>query len=254
MSRLTQSSRKRTAMATTTVDIVRRFLNAIETDNINEIKHHLSGDFILHEGTTQPLNKYQFLKFVVAMKQSFPDLAVQIQSIREDHQLAQSDRVDVDVQITGASVHPSSSISSAQAEEDSSTSPLHGRLSFTIMGEIIESLIIADSNNGELTQLFEQFHSQGKDREGIDASVQKEHDNEDASMRYNRQSNLYDPQGKSYTPSQKDLDAAPQVDAYSISQQQQHEPAPYLFSTEQEQRELRGRQPNRNMEEQEEHS
>jgi hypothetical protein len=186
------------------------------------------------------------------MKQSFPALAVQILSQREDDQVAQSDRVAVDVQMTGTSVHSSSHFRPSQVEEESSTALPQGHLSFTLMGEIIESLIIADTQKGGLTHLFNQFRSRLDDRERADSLAHMDLENKDALKRYNKQSNLYDPQGKSYTPSQKDQDAAPQVDASSKGQQQP-ESAPYLFSDEQEQFKLTKRQPNKKREEQENH-
>jgi hypothetical protein len=62
---------------------------------------------------------------------------------------------------------------------------------------------------------------------------------------YNKQSNLYDPRGKSYTLSRHDPDYAPQVDAYAIAQRKQDNPVAPLFDDWLEQRELTGREPNR---------
>jgi uncharacterized surface protein with fasciclin (FAS1) repeats len=62
---------------------------------------------------------------------------------------------------------------------------------------------------------------------------------------YNKQSNLYDPRGKSYTPSRHDPDYAPQIDAYALAQRKQDNPVAPLFDDWLEQRELTGREPNR---------
>jgi len=85
-------------MQTRAIAVVRGLLQVIETGNLDEVKHHLSGDFILGLGTRHPLNKYQFLHLLAAVKRSVSDLAFSILALHEDHQSAQSDRVHAEVQ------------------------------------------------------------------------------------------------------------------------------------------------------------
>ncbi len=187
-------------MQTHAGEIVKTFFHALETHSMNEIQHHLSGDCIVQAGTPSPLNKYQFLSTLTAIKQRFPELAVHIQILQEDNQFAQSNRVDAKVHVTGTL---------SEGKERNTLS----HLSFTIMGDIIESIAVADAGEDGLAHLFMQVQPVVKDGTEAERSGQQEQSNEDDATRYNRQSNLYDPQGKSYTPSRQSLDYAPQVDA-----------------------------------------
>ncbi len=238
------------------IDVLKTFFEALETQKYDEARQYLSGDFIMIGWAAQPLNKYQFLDLIVALKRRMPELAFHLQNSQEDYQLAQSDRVEADMQVTG--VQTSEIVSRTQ--ESRVVSLPCGHVSFTIMGDTIESMVATPVPGGIeeiVTQLREAGTIQGREESLFtqdDGLSQKERDNlhkqeqssaDEQARRYNKQSNLYDPQGKSYTPSRNDPNYAPQVDAYAIAQGKQDNPVAPLFDDWQEQRELTSREPNR---------
>jgi len=246
------------------IDVLKTFLEAVETQNFDEARQHLSGNFIMKGWTSQPLNKYQFLDLIVALKKSMPGLAFHIQNIQEDYQLAQSDRVEVDMQLTGEQTcgfHLPPCESPPRTEEGRMVSLPPEHVSFTIMGDTIESMIVAPVLGGGVEGIVTQLiggETRKKRAESIpvqdDSQTHKErgslHEQEERSTgkqprKYNKQSNLYDPRGKSYTPSRDDPGYAPQVDAYAIAQNKPDNPTAPLFDDWQVQRELTSREPNR---------
>jgi len=246
------------------IDVLKTFIEAIETQNFDEARQRLSGNFIMKGWTLQPLNKYQFLDLIVALKKSMPELAFHIQNIQEDYQLAQSDRVEVDMQVTGeqtSGFHLPPCDMPPRTEESRMVSLPREHVSFTIMGDTIESMIVAPVLGGGVEGIVTQLIGVGTRKRGAesvptqdDGQSHKEwgslHGQEQRSTgkqprKYNKQSNLYDPQGKSYTPSRDDSGYAPQVDAYTIAQNKPDNPTAPLFDDWQEQRELTSREPNR---------
>jgi hypothetical protein len=238
------------------IDVLKTFFEALETKQYDEARQYLSGNFVMTGWAAQPLNKYQFLDLIVALKRRMPELAFHLQSSQEDYQLAQSDRVEADMQVTGvqtSEIFP-------RTQESRVVSLPCGHVSFTIMGDTIESMIATPVPGGIeeiVMQLIEAGAIQGREESLFtqdDGQSQEERDNlheqeqssaDEQARRYNKQSNLYDPQGKSSTPSRNDPNYAPQVDASAIAQGKPDNPAAPLFDDWQEQRELTSREPNR---------
>lgn len=247
------------------VDVLKKVVEAIETQNFDEAKKHLSGNFVMTGWTAHPLNKYQFLDLMVAVKKRMPELAFHIQNIQEDYQLAQSDRIEVDMQVSGVQTsgfHVSPCDMSSRTDEESGMVSLPcEHVSFTIMGDTIESMIVTPGLSGGIEEIVTQFieagarqtreesmSTQGEGQSGRERDnlhEDEQHSTGKQARKYNKQSNLYDPQGKSYTPSRDEPEYAPQVDAYAIAQSKPDNPAVPLFNDWLEQRKLTSREPNR---------
>lgn len=237
-------------------DVIKTFIEAIETQNRDEVRQHLSGDFIMRGWTAEPLNKYQFLDLVFSLKKSQPNLALQIYNIQEDSQLAQSDRVEADLQVTGletSNAQASVPNTSPSSEENRGGSQFQEHVAFTVMGETIESMIATPVMNDDFNSLVEQQKNLSprdddqRNQQRDNPRVTEEGYNEEKARGYNKQSNLYDPEGHTYTPS-RDIGYAPQVDAYTIPPQKRGNPANPLFDTIEEQHDLTERQANRSEE------
>jgi hypothetical protein len=234
-------------------DVIKAFIEAIETPDSDKARQYLSGDFVMSGWTAEPLNKYQFLDLIFALKKNQPDLAFQVYNLQEDNQLAQSDRVAADMQVTGieASAMPSSaSHISSSSEEGQGKLQHQEHVAFTVMGNTIESMIAAPVANDAFKNLIGQLknvspsNDDRPDQKQDNPRVTEEGYSEEKARNYNKQSNLYDPEGHTYTPS-RDASYAPQVDAYSIAQQKQDNPATPLFDNAQEQSDLTRRQSDR---------
>jgi hypothetical protein len=229
------------------IDVVKTFIQTVETKDRNAIQQFLSGDFVVRGLAAQPLNKNQLLDLLIALKQAQPDLSLALRSLREDKQFAQSDRIDGILCLVDAK----------QPQEGEPTPSSEEQVSFTVMGNIIESMILTPTPGGELERKISQFSGAFKhpgDQSYLqhrNAQEGEELLQENQGVNYNKQSNLYDPKGKSYTPSRDDLDYAPQVDTSLIEQQKGDEATTTpLFESEAEQLKWTRRQPNRQQEEQ----
>ncbi len=210
-------------------ETVQNVIKMLEAQDLREAAQHLSGDFVLTGWTSHPCNKGQFLALFTALKQSIPDLAFHMQNLREDYQTPQSDRVDAEIQFTGTQTRIFS-----LAQYDRALDEIQARaitlprepISFTIMGNTIESMIFRSAKdtglNGLLAQMQKDeiedipailstltynFHQAHRHMSGAELPA-----NEEDKKTYNKQSNLYDPEHRTYTPSQDSPDYAPQVD------------------------------------------
>src|SRR5579884_3620779 len=141
-------------------DVIKAFIGAIETQNIDEARQYLSGDFVMRGWTAEPLNKYQFLDLISSLKKSQPNLALQINNIQEDNQLAQSDRVEADLQVTGlktSNVQDSAPNTSSSIEESKGEAQFQEHAAFTVMGNTIESMIATPVVNNAFNSLVKQL-------------------------------------------------------------------------------------------------
>ncbi len=73
--------------------------------------------------------------------------------------------------------------------------------------------------------------------------IEQNSDEGETIKRYNKQSNLYDPEGKTYTPLRDEPDEAPQVDTSPIAEQKKDDPFAPVFENLDEQRAAASRQP-----------
>jgi hypothetical protein len=230
-------------MSTTSgVDVVNTFINAVETQNRDAIKQLLSGDFVARGWSSQPLNKGQFLDLLVALKKALPEQTFTLQKVQEDKQFAQSDRIDAMLCLVDTHHRGDGGSASTSLEP----------ISFTIMGSMIESMVIAPTRGGELERTLKHLITEPEHPDEQSRLTGNQSDEEQGQALYEKQSNLYDPKGKSYTPSRGAPDYAPQVDASAIAHQKKEDAETPLFESWQEQIELTSRQPDRQSEEQQE--
>lgn len=201
------------------IDVVRTFLSLGEQGQGERIKQHLSGDFLLQGWTPHPLTKKQYLTLVDALRLSMPDLRFHARNFQEDNQLAQSDRVLLDIQLTGTQTArlllPPYDIPPSSGAPRKLVLPQQ-RAAFTLMGQTVESLVFSPRVN-ILEQIIAQLAPLEAGRLPADAWPQPSAQGwsaaspEEAQSRYNKQSNLYDPQGGSFTPSASGHKIAPQI-------------------------------------------
>jgi hypothetical protein len=208
----------------------------LEQGDEEKARHHLSGDFVLTGWTPQPLNKYQFLALMMALKRSMPDLHFEAQSFEEDYQFAQSNQVRADIQLTGTQTArfslPPYEIPPSVVTPRKLLLP-YQPVSFTVMGESIESMAVS-SEYSNMQRIIAQLGSEGAKEQPSSAAEAitdwpqptaqgwQAASPAEAQRLYNKQSNLYDPQGRSYTPSHADPDPAPQVDPAAEDERNPH--------------------------------
>jgi len=211
--------------------VITTLFHLLERGRTEEAKQHLSGDFLLMGWTPQPLTKNQFLALMEALQKSMPDLNFHIQPLQEDDQWAQSDRVAATIQLTGTQTArfllPPYDIGPSATSPKKIVLPKE-QISCTIMGSTIESMIVSPEKNqfeqiiahlttGETNQQVSATTSMAAAWPQPDAKGGSARSPEEARRRYNKQSNCYDPQGGTFTPSHPFPDPASHVDPSASS-------------------------------------